>query len=30
MVKPATLTVAFKKARDSVDYNWRANGTPPS
>ncbi|ENT8686858.1 hypothetical protein ACLB81_004425, partial [Shigella sonnei] len=29
MVKPATLTVAFKKARDSVDYNWRANGTPP-
>ncbi len=27
MVKPATLTVAFKKARDSVDYNWRANGT---
>lgn len=30
MVKPATLTIAFKKARDSVDYNCRANGTPPS
>ncbi|HGH3389972.1 phage integrase Arm DNA-binding domain-containing protein [Citrobacter portucalensis] len=30
MVKPATLTVAFKKARDSVDHNWSANGTPPS
>lgn len=30
MVKPATLTVAFKKARDSVDYNWRTKGTPPS
>ncbi|EDT8874384.1 tyrosine-type recombinase/integrase [Salmonella enterica subsp. enterica] len=30
MIKPATLTVAFKKARDSVDHNWNANGTPPS
>lgn len=29
-VKPATLTVAFSKARDEVDYNWGENGTPPS
>lgn len=27
---PATLTVAFSKARDEVDYNWGENGTPPS
>lgn len=30
MVKPATLTVAFSKARDSVDYPWDKNGSPPS
>lgn len=29
-VMPATLTVAFSKARDEVDYNWGENGTPPS
>lgn len=30
MVKPATLTVAFSKARDSVTYEWDKNGTAPS
>ena len=30
MVKPATLTVAFSKARDSVAYEWDKNGTAPS
>jgi integrase len=30
MVKPATLTVAFSKARDSVEYEWEKNGTAPS
>lgn len=27
---PGTLTVAFSKARDEVEYNREANGTPPS
>lgn len=30
MVKPATLTVAFSKARDSVAYEWDKNGSAPS
>ena len=30
MVKPATLTVAFSKARDSVSYDWRKDGSPTS
>lgn len=29
-VMPGTLTVAFSKARDEVEYNWEENGTPPS
>lgn len=30
MVKPATLTVAFSKARDKVVYNWKKDGAAPS
>lgn len=30
MVKPATLTVAFSKARDSVEYEWDKHGSAPS
>lgn len=30
MVKPTSLTVAFSKARDEVDYDWKAKGTAPS
>lgn len=30
MVKPASLTGAFRKARDSVDYDWSSKGAPPS
>ncbi len=29
-VKPSTLTVAFSKARDEVDYDWTKNGSAPS
>ncbi|SUQ58576.1 Bacteriophage lambda integrase, N-terminal domain [Raoultella terrigena] len=29
-VKPGTLTVAFSKARDEVDYDWTKNGSAPS
>ncbi|HBY1637492.1 TPA: integrase, partial [Klebsiella pneumoniae] len=29
-VQPATLTVAFSRARDDVEYEWGKNGTPPS
>jgi len=25
MVKPSSLTAAFSKARDEVDYDWKAN-----
>ncbi|XTZ40267.1 phage integrase Arm DNA-binding domain-containing protein [Salmonella enterica] len=30
MVKPATLTVAFSKARNSVSYNWKKDGAAAS
>jgi integrase len=30
MVMPGTLTVAFSKARDEVEYHWEESGTRPS
>jgi len=27
---PGTLTEAFSKARDDVEYDWAQNGMPPS
>lgn len=29
-VKPTTLTAAFRKARESVVYDWTKDGTPPT